>query len=154
MISRGSNLPNDDHVMRYVPWAKLRKDEYDNVVGFLSEAFKLRDGEASLSLNWLEYFSGPRDEKIRQSVEMFRRVRGVGSKSAFGVANVKRVKEVCAASGASRVRVVYEPEEAKSGKPANPAHSGIRHLPRDDMSLLEALASEAFAELVRNSDVP
>lgn len=148
MISRGSNLPNDDHVMRYAPWSKLRRDENDNVVGFLSEAFRLREGEKSLSLNWLEYFSGTRDEKIRQSVEMFRRLRQVGTKAAYGVANVQRIKEVCAAGGASGVRVVYEPEEQ------NPAHSGIRHLPRDEMSLLEALASEAFAELVPNSRVP
>lgn len=154
MISKGSNLPDDDHVMRYASWSKLRKDENDNVLGFFSEAFKLREGESSLSLNWLEYFKGTRDEKIRQSVEMFRRVREVGKKSAFGVANVKHIKEVCAANGASRVRVVYEPEAAKDGKPANPAHSGIRHLPRDDMGLLEALASEAFADLVRNSEVP
>lgn len=153
MISKGSNLPNDDHVMRYVPWSKLRRDEDDNVLGFLSEAFKLREGEESLSLNWLEYFSGTRDDRVRQSVEMFRRARQVGVKSAYGVANVKRIKEVCAASGA-RVRVVYEPEEAKDGKPPNPAHSEIRYLPPDDMSLLEALASQAFAELVSNSKVP
>ena len=146
MISKGSNLPDADHVMRYVPWTKLRRDENDNVIGFLGEAFKLRDEEQSLSLNWLGYFSGHRNEQVRQSVEMFRRIRSVGAKSAYGIANVAQIKAVCDSAGA-RVRVVYEPEDE------NPAHSGIRRLPRDDMGLLDALATQAFAELLHNSKV-
>jgi hypothetical protein len=147
MISKGANLPNDDHVMRYVPWTRLRKDENDQVVGFLPQAFALREGEESLSFNWLEYFSGDRNQRVRESVQMFRRVRAVGAKSAYGVGNVRQIKGVCEANGA-RVRVVYEPETA------NPSHSGIRRLPRDDLSLLEALAAQAFVDLVHNSAVP
>jgi hypothetical protein len=35
MQAKITNLPDEDHVMRYVPWKKLRRDEDDNVLGFL-----------------------------------------------------------------------------------------------------------------------
>jgi len=147
VISKGSNLPDQDHVMRYVPWARLRKDEDDRVIGFLWQAFELREGEVSLSVSWLEYFSGDRNQRITESVKAFRKTRDVGAKSAYAVGNVRRIKEVCAVKGA-RVRVVYDPLKD------NPAHSEIRRLPLDDLGLLDALATQAFVDLVRNAEVP
>jgi len=146
MISKGSNLPDEDHVMRYVPWTKLRRDENEHVIGFLPQAFELREEEQSLSLNWLEYFSGDRNQRIRESVNMFRGIRKVGAKSAYGIGNVRHIKEVCDSNGA-RVRIVYEPDRE------NRAHSEIRRLPRDDLGLLDALATQAFVELVRDAEV-
>ena len=147
MISKGSNLPDEDHVMRYVPWARLRKDEDDNVVGFLPQAFELRKGEESLSVSWLEYFNGDRNQRIRESVNMFRKTREIGARSAYAIGNVLRIKEVCSAKGA-RVRVVCDPLKE------NPAHSEIRRLPPNDLGLLDALATQAFVDLVRNAGVP
>lgn len=146
MKAKGTNLPDEDHVMRYVPWTRLRRDEDENVIGFLPQAFELRPDEESLSVNWLEYFDGDREDRIRDSVKMFRDIRTVGKKSAFGIGNVGQIKRTCSASGA-QVRIVYEPEAR------NQAHSAIRHLPRDDLSLLDALAAEAFPQLVRDVDV-
>jgi hypothetical protein len=37
---------------------------------------------------------------------------------------------------------------------ANPGHSVIRNLPNDNDDLLELLAADAFAELIRNADIP
>ncbi len=71
----------------------------------------------------------------------------VGGKSAFGIGNVAKIKEVCRANGAT-VRIVYEPRDD------NNSHSGIRRLPRDDFTLLEALAADAFVELIHNTAVP
>lgn len=148
MINKGANLPDDHHVMRYVPWSKLLKDEDDNVIGFLAHAFALRPNEESLSVNWLEYFGGDRKTNIRDAALEFRRtLTNVGKKSAFGIASVKKIKDTCSATAGVKVRVVYEPSRK------NPAHSGIRRLPRDDLTLLDALAADAFTELVRNSDV-
>lgn len=146
-MEKGANLPDDHHVMRYVPWSKLLKDEDDNVIGFLAQAFALRPDEESLSVNWLEYFGGDRKTNIRDSVLEFRRIRNPGKKSAFGIASVKKIKDTCSATAGVKVRVVYERSRN------NPAHSGIRHLPRDDLTLLDALAADAFSELVKNSDV-
>jgi len=147
MKAKVTNLPDEDHVMRYVSWARLRRDEDDNVLGFLGEAFQLRPGEESLSVNWLEYFDGDRDTKIRMSVKTFRETITVRTKSAFGIGNVAKIKEICRANGAS-VRIVYEPTDD------NPSHSGIRRLPRDDLSLLEGLAADAFVELLQNTAIP
>lgn len=147
MIDKGANLPDDNHVMRYVPWSRLLRDEADNVIGFLSQAFALKPDEESLSVNWLEYFGGDRKTNIQDSVLEFRRTYTVGRKSAFGIANVKKIKDTCSATAGVKVRVVYEPSRK------NPAHSGIRRLPRDDVALLDALAADVFSELVKNSDV-
>jgi hypothetical protein len=147
MQAKITNLPNEDHVMRYVPWRKLRTDEDDNVLGFLGEAFKLKPDEDSLSVNWLEYFDGDREAKIQASVKMFRSTLRVGTKSGFGVGNVGKIKEVCRSRGTS-VRIVYEPRDN------NQSHSGIRRLPREDTILVDALAADAFAELIHNSAIP
>lgn len=143
-----SNLPDDDHVMRYVAWTRLRKDgDDDRVLGFLPVAFQRRENEESLSLNWLEWFGGDRDSQIKASVIMFRKTIDVGTKSAFGVGNVRKIRDVCRAHNAN-VRIVYEPIDD------NPAHVGIRRLPRDDLALLEALAADAFVDLVHNAAIP
>lgn len=147
MQAKITNLPDEDHVMRYVPWTRLRKDEDDNVLGFLGDAFKLKPNEDHLSVNWLEYFDGDRDMKIQASVRVFRNTMDIGGKSAFGIGNVSKIKEVCRANGAN-VRIVYEPRDD------NKSHSGIRRLPRDDFTLLEALAADAFVELIHNAAVP
>ena len=144
MQAKITNIPNEDHVMRYVPWGKLRRDEDDNVLGFLGEAFKLKPDEDALSVNWLEYFDGDRATRIQASVKTFRSTLKVGSKSAFGVGNVAKIKGVCRAKGAT-VRIVYEPTDD------NKSHSGIRRLPRNDVMLRDALAAEAFLELIHNS---
>ena len=146
MKKKGENLPDEDHVMRYVPWSRLRKDEHENVIGFLWQAFELRQNESELSMNWLEYFDGDRDEKIRQSVRIFRQTRKVGPKSAYGIGNVGKIKRTCS-EGGTQVRIVYDPEEV------NLSHSVIRRLPRDDSSLLDALAADAFTDLLRDSAV-
>jgi len=147
MQAKHTNLPNEDHVMRYVPWGKLLKDEDDNVLGFLGEAFRRRPDEEALSVNWLEYFAGEREVKIEASVKTFRSSLKVGPKSAFGIGNVARIKQLCRTRGAN-VRIVYEPEDN------NQSHSGIRRLPRDDDMLLDALAADSFLELIHNTSIP
>lgn len=94
-----------------------------------------------------EYFDGDREAKIQTSVRVFRKIMDVGGKSAFGIGNVAKIKEVCRANGAN-ARIVYEPRDN------NQSHSAIRRLPLDDFTLLEALAADAFVELIRNAAVP
>jgi hypothetical protein len=133
--------------MRYAAWGRLRRDADDNVLGCLPQAFQRRETEDALSVNWLEYFPGDRSIQITASVKAFRQTIDVGSKSAFGIANVAKIKALCRDHG-SPVRVIYEPTDA------NPAHSGVRRLPRDDLRLLEALAVDAFVDLVPNAAIP
>jgi hypothetical protein len=135
--------------MRYVPWARLRKDENDNVLGILPQGFELRPDEETLSVNWVEFFNGDWEVRVGQSVRAIRQSfdRGIGKKSAFGIGQVQQIKTTCLSAGA-RVRIVHEPEDG------NPAHAAIRRLPRDDLALLQALADDVFVDLVQNSSVP
>jgi hypothetical protein len=148
MKAKVTNLPDEDHVMRYVPWTRLDKDEDDNVRGFLPQAFELRDDEDGLSVNWVEYHDGDWETRIQASVNAIRGSfeRGIGKKSAFGIGNVGKIKETCLASGA-RVRVIHAP------KKPNLAHAEIRRLPRDYLTLLQALADDVFADIVYNSAI-
>lgn len=129
-----------------MPWAKLRKDENDNVLGVLGEAFKLRDKEKALSATWLEYFSGARDTQITSAVQTIRASIRTGGKSGFAIGKVAAINAICV-NRHSKIRIVYEP------MCSNKAHVGVRDLPRDDLELLEMLAAEAWSELILNSQV-
>jgi len=146
---RGRNLPDDDHVMRYVPWGRLRRDGEDNVIGFLPQAFRRREGEDYLSVNWVEYHDGDRETQIRLSVWAIRASfpNGLGPKSAFAVGNVAKIKQV-AEGGGAKIRITHEPDGD-----VNPGHAGLRRMPADDLALLEALAADAFTERVNNVDI-
>jgi hypothetical protein len=65
-------IPPDNHVVRYASWNKLRRDENDEVIGVLGEAFRMRDSDKSLSTTWLEYFGGSRNEQIVAAVRAIR----------------------------------------------------------------------------------
>lgn len=148
MLSKGQQLLDAHHVVRYVPWTKLRKDGDDNVLGFLPAAFELRATEESLSVNWLEYFTGDHQNQVTECVKEFRNGNfDVKKKSAFGVANVRKVKDIFQDSG-KPVRIIYSPS------PGNCSHSAIQKLPRDEFALFEALAADAFTEMVMNAQIP
>ena len=152
MVKKGQRLPDEHHVLRRVPWARLMRDGDGNVIGFFPEAFALRDHEEDLSVNWVEYHDGTTHERrIAQCVRELRQAsarnnKTIGPKTGFGIAKVLKVKEVCGGL-ARRVRIVYTPSSIGS-------HSSIKDLPRDDMGLLEALATQAFTERVMNNEIP
>lgn len=148
-IKQGMVIPDFNHVMRHVPWNKLHKDENDNVLGILPQAFALKDGEDGLSVNWVEHYEGSHNEQIEKTVRAIRAVMDVRpkSKSAFGVSTVIAVKEACK-NTTKAIRVVYWPNLN------NPSHTLIQHLPAEDLALLDALSKEAFTELIHNSDIP
>jgi hypothetical protein len=146
MTRRIKSLPDEDHVMRYVSWARLRRDADDNVLGVLPEAFQLRQDEDALSVNWIEFY-GNSETRVHESVWALRKSRKAGAKSAFVIGEVGKIKATCTLHGCT-VRVLHEPQDGE------PAHAAIRRLPRDDLILLAALAEDAFTEMIHNSSVP
>lgn len=149
----GKDLPDSDHVVRHVPWGRLLRDEDDNVVGVLGEAFAPRPADNSaLSVNWLEFYDGDWKTRLDTTVNAFRANRKldgkkVGLQSAFAIGNVAKIKSICGVSSRG-VRIVFAPSRN------NPSHSVIRNIPPDDMTLLDTLATEGLVALVRNSDIP
>lgn len=143
-------LPDENHVVRYIPWAKLRKDEDDNVIGVLGVAFRLKDDEEFLSATWAEFFAGGRAECIISAVKAIRASKlTVTPKSGFAVGNVQAIKATCAADKQKhKIRIIHERE------PDNDAHTALRGWPRDNDDLLNLLANEVWSETVLNRDVP
>jgi hypothetical protein len=144
-------LPDSDHIVRYVPWARLRKDEHDNVIGVLGAAFRLREGEDYLSATWVEFFqAGVHDENIASAVKAIRASEiDVRPRSGFAVGNVGGIKSRCLADkGKHRIRVIHEMTKD------NPAHTAVRLWPRDNDSLLELLALSEWSTTVLNKDIP
>ena len=133
--------------MRHVPWKKLLRDEHDKVIGFLPQAFERRPQEEALSVNWLEHFGANKQKNIELCVLDLRKARRVGKADAFGIANVGVLKQVCSENGGVKIRVSYTPNGG------NPSHTGVFHLPNDDLALLDAVAADAFVEMVKNKDL-
>jgi len=143
-----SNYLNDDErVVRFVPWAKLRKDEDDNVLGALPSAFALRDDEEYLSVTWCEYFAGTANEQTRCAIEAIRGSMKVGAKARFALGEVGAIRQRAEGRpNAKKLRIIHEPE------PDNAAHSAIRHWTRDDDELLELLAEAEWSDLLTAAD--
>jgi hypothetical protein len=146
-----TKLPPEHHIVRNVPWGKLRKadDDPERVVGVLGQAFTMRPVENTLSTTWLEYFAGSRQEQIHGAVRAMRASNlEIKPKSGFAIGNVGSIATVAAAHGGYKIRVLHEPADD------NKAHVAVRRWPRDDMALFEILAAEAWSELVLNKDYP
>lgn len=143
-----NKLESEHHLLRYVSWTRLRKDENDNVLGVVGAAFRLRENEDFLSATWAEFFDGSHDEQLVQSVKAIRASRiDVRPRSGFAIGNVGQVDEACTGHG-HRVRFLHEREED------NEAHAALRRWPRDAEDLFDLLADEAWGRTVLNKDVP
>ena len=145
-----TKLPPEHHIVRNVPWGKLRKDDNDpeKVIGVLGEAFRMRPVEETLSATWLEYFPGDKHQQINGAVRAMRASElDIKHKSGFAIGNVGDVAAVATAYNYS-IRVLHEPADD------NKAHVAVRRWPREDMPFFELLAAEAWSELVLNKDIP
>ncbi len=146
-IGKGQKLPATDHVARHVPWQRLRRDEDDNVLGVLPEAFRLRSGELGMSVNWLEHYPGDHQARLAAVIGSLRVNLNIRPKSAFAIANVGTLENCCKQSGSS-VRIVYAPTKEI------PCHALVRDMNHDDLGLLDLLADDVFTEFVQNKDIP
>lgn len=137
----------EHHLLRAVPWARLRKDENEKVVGIEAVAFRLREGEAYLSAAWLEYFEGDRDTQIAALVDTFRRSNmKPTAKGGFALGNAGNIRDGCYARN-HKVRIIHERTDD------NAAHVAVRRWPADDVILHEQMARELWAELILNKDI-
>lgn len=144
---KGQNLKLEHHIVRYVPFGKLRKDDNDVPVGINYNAFQLRPDENGLSVTWLEYFRGDRDAQVRGTVLAIRASNmHPTTKSGFAIGNVDAIREACR-QRQHKTRIIHWPEDD------NKAHAEIRQLPRDDTELLEQLAAGVWSELVLNTSI-
>ena len=134
-------LPENSHVLRYVPYSKTLRDEAGNVVGILGTAFQLRPIEVYLS------GSGALRSSLKAAVEKVRASDiDVKSKSAFAYGCVGDIGAACASEG-RRIRFVHESADD------NTSHAALRGWPADHTALMERLALLEWGRFVKNSDV-
>jgi hypothetical protein len=146
---KGQNLPDEHHVIRVVPYSKLDKDADGKPTGLLLfSAFQRKRDEEGLSVTWLEYFAGNRPQKIQRAVHAIRASDfKPGGQSAFAIGGVGPIKQKCLDRN-HKIRIIHQPEDD------NKAHAELRQFPRDDIALLEELATSTWAEVVLNADIP
>ena len=133
-------VPDTDHISRYCGGAQILPD------GRISgTAFRLREADQYLSVNWLEYLDlGDRASEIAEVRRVLEaKGRKLGTTARLAVLNAGLLREhVASASADHRVLdILHEPE------PKDPSHAGIYGLRQDD-TLMEI--AEPMAEVVQD----
>lgn len=139
------DLPEADHVVRFIKPSLILWDETTGEAkGCFPQAFRLRDGEAYLSVSWLEFFPGSRTEslqRIREHAE-----HGIRARHGFGVLNVGQMHQA-AQSVSEKIRIIHEPTDG------NPSHSSVRRYPNNNEEFFALLANLAARNLVLSRDI-
>lgn len=143
------DLPDEDNVMRYIKKRLLQRDESGEVIGVLPQAFELRENESKLSVNWLEFYKNDSfSENINDTVNGFRKTLSVSKNDGFAYGECKNIIETCHNNNSIKAKIVHSPSKN------NKSHSSIIRIKKDDSLLMEALASDAFDNLILNKDIP
>lgn len=134
----GTDLPDDDHVVRYAKPTTVRED--GSVDG---SAFRLRLSDNGLSVNWLDYYQRfdklQQLDKVRQSSRLTMRPNGRLAELNIGV--TKRHVQ----ARVKNLRFIYAPLAAEGKYQPDPSHAEIRGLPPGD-SPEAALIGDMIAE--------
>ena len=153
MVARKA-LPNDDHVMRFVPKARQHRDpETDQFIGLTAQAMELREEDnGGLSVTWVEHYGSYGVLAKRRAAIAFReslKTKRIGGEAVFATAQVKSIIDAGAGYNKS-IRVVHDPVSG------NPGHAEVRHFTAEDLRLLEVLATEVFIDIdkVMNMNLP
>lgn len=135
----GDALPEDDHVSRYCKPTSVDRQGLP-----MAAAFRLRQDEAYLSVNWVEYLGAP---DLPTAVELIREVfrrknYALGANGRFALLNVGAAKTAVYEGVGYSLRV----DHLRSDN--DPSHAGIFGYTADDL----AVAAE-LAVLVTTEDV-
>lgn len=135
---KGQVISDSDHVGRHCKTSTAPDGEIQ------ATAFMLREGEQSLSVNWLEELKClDRASEVRELQDLYaRKMTRVGAGARIAILNVgtvrARVEQESPDSIA--VRVLHEPEDG------DPSHSGIYGIPYDDREIVAELIAQVILE--------
>lgn len=129
-------VPDPDHIARYCGGSHIRED--GSISGV---AFRLRQTEEFLSVNWLEFLNQPtRDAEIRELRKVLDSKLQLGAKARIAALNTGELRRYVWVNGPDgrELRVLHEPE------PGDPSYSGIFNLlPEHD------LIADLLAEVIQ-----
>ncbi len=135
MRMNGNDLPENDHIVRYV---KPRNVEDGRVS--IAE-FRLREDrpdEKGVSVNWLEYYQNLSKEEQLAEIRRVSRLK-LRENGGFAELNVGRIKDFLAEE-LPGLRVVHTPLDAEEEFPADPSHSEITGLPSGNSEQADLIA--------------
>ena len=129
---KGDVIPDPDHVARHCKTTTAPDGEIQ------ATAFMLREGEQSLSVNWLEELRcSDRTSEVRALQDLYaRKMTRVGTGARIAILNVGTLHTKVASESSDRrlLRVLHDPE------PDDSSHSGIYEIPYDDDLVAELIA--------------
>jgi len=129
---KGDVIPDPDHVARHCKTTTAPDGEIQ------ATAFMLREGEQSLSVNWLEELRcSDRTSEVRALQDLYtRKMTRVGAGARIAILNVRILRTKVASESSDRrlLRVLHDPE------PDDSSHSGIYEIPYDDDLVAELIA--------------
>lgn len=146
-------IADNDEIVRVVANGNLDRDEEENVLGIMPEAFSLK-GHDYLSVQWLNYFKDTDRAKRITALVIAARAAGkhgaglkIRKSYAFAIIRVLKLKGATYSRG-HKVRVLQEPIEHC------PQHAGVHNFPAHDDDLLQLLAQSDWSEYVLDRDIP
>ena len=141
----GGDLPDAAQVVRYVRPSHIR--ENGRVAG---KAFRLREGETGLSVNWLDYFAGLSKPEQLGEVRRFSGL-SLSRNGRFAKLNVGVVKQSVRVELPELpvLRFVHDPPTANGAREADPSHSLVIGLPRPADSRMAAAVGDLIARRVQ-----
>lgn len=119
----GNQLPEDDHVVRYVKPSLVEDETIDG------GAFLLRTSETALSVNWMEAFDGNRQDRLSEVRRLCR--LNLARNGRFALFNVGEAKRHVSGS-MEGVGISAAPLDPTDGFEADPSHAEITGLPPGD----------------------
>lgn len=124
-------IPGDNHVVRHVGRDKMLSD------GRISgQAFRRKDEEEYMSVNWVEYFGLISHIAAIQKIEQayLNKGRTVNKSSKFAVINIDRMTECVNKEAHITLHVKHE------GTSPDPSHSGVFNMPKEDTTIGNLIA--------------
>ena len=134
---KGDKIPNQHHITRYCQPKYILDGQIQ------PGAFKLRAGEESLSVNWLEFLNcSSRESEITEIRNLYSSKLSVGVRAKIAVLNVGEVRQkvLTESPDGRNLEVIHDPLID------DPSHSGIYNLKQDG-----ELIAELILETVREA---
>ena len=136
------DLPEDDHIVRYVKPSMIEDDGTPDGSDFRLRAS--RPDETGLSVNWLEAFAPNKDHQLSEVRRLCRlRLRPNGRFTEMNVGTVLRN----VAEELDTLRIVHDPLEPRGRFEHDPSHAQIIGLPSGDADQA-VLVGDLIAECV------
>lgn len=141
-----TEVPDEEHLMRYVPRPQQRRDiETDEFLGILNTAFSIREEDkGGLSVTWVEHYGPNCAATIALGGAAFRDSlpsKKLSKFAYFAIGNAGATRKAGKEYG-KKLRLIPAPDGPNTG------HVEIHRFNDEDRRLLDALAMEVFVEHV------